>query len=201
MINRYKTWGDMYGLRVKPPYGMSGMGIEPVTIGLTVFSAIGKLIGAAPRGEHQKFQRNMYPAMAKQAQATQIPVICYWFGETIIVQPNGQYSVLVSKDQASSYQQSYAIAAQKLSGQAYYITQCSSDDCANHPENIYFGDPENEEYVSVTRNQNPQAPTGTSQILAGLGSMDWGTLATVGIVAMLALTLIGSGKKTRGRRK
>jgi hypothetical protein len=56
---------------------------------------LGKLIGAPPRGQHQKFLRVAYPAMFAHAEGTGLPVMALWFNNEIVeVRPNGDYGVV-----------------------------------------------------------------------------------------------------------
>jgi hypothetical protein len=52
------------------------------------------LFGAPPRGEYQKFLREAYPLMVKQANSRKTSTAIFWFkGEVIIVKPDGSYGV------------------------------------------------------------------------------------------------------------
>jgi len=56
---------------------------------LDVVAFFGKLIGALPRGDFQKFQRTIYPVMVEHANLTNRSVYSFWFGDVIRVGPGG----------------------------------------------------------------------------------------------------------------
>lgn len=105
----------------------------------SLLSGLGTLIGIAPRGDLQKFQRTVYPYMRALANRDKLQVQSYWFGELVGVNPDGSYQVLTSKEQglagAIAYQENL-----KNSGTSFYKTHCprSDGDCVNHPEDLTF---------------------------------------------------------------
>lgn len=179
----------------------------------SLISGIGKLFGAAPRGELQKFQRTAYPYMRTLAAQSGIPVLIGWFGEAVAVNPDGSYGVILpdmTNYETRLLQQGY---------HPFYSATCSRSDgdCVNHPADLGFvlNDPYDvapkleEVVVSVsptktTETAIPQTGTGTLMNISpkpGSGGfmtsgMDISSLLLYGGIAAAAyLLLAGKGKK------
>jgi len=76
-----------------PGGGETGEGVIWEEVDQYVAQVLSRLIGVAPRGEFQKFARTIYPRMAAQAAATGQKVYAFWFGDAIVVNPDGSWSV------------------------------------------------------------------------------------------------------------
>lgn len=72
---------------------------ELVGVGGTLIQLFKGLI--PPRGDYQKFQRTLYPVAYSKARATGAPVLIYWFGEMLRLDPDGTFAVILSKDVTS----------------------------------------------------------------------------------------------------
>ena len=68
-----------------------------VTIGSTIASVASSIFGfGAPRGNYQKFDREMAPKLRGIMQQTGMPAVCLWFGEVVGIDTAGQRFVLGS---------------------------------------------------------------------------------------------------------
>lgn len=66
-----------------------------IKVGPTTVQILAKLIGRAPRGEYQKFQREALPLMIEQARKRKTPTALFWFrGEIIRVTPEAEFGVV-----------------------------------------------------------------------------------------------------------
>jgi len=100
-----------------------------------LITSIGKLFGAAPRGDLQKFQRNAYPYMRTLAAQSGIPVYIYWFGEAVAVNPDGSYGVTYGKGYAENYERQLVNAGEV----PFYAAICDPGvDCVNKPSGLGF---------------------------------------------------------------
>lgn len=89
-------------------------------------SWLGKLFGIRPRGDLQKFHRTIYPYMAGQARLTGLPVYVFWFGDTVVVNPDaqGSFGVAASSGVIDNY---YLFLNQlKDAGKSFYRFHCDS---------------------------------------------------------------------------
>lgn len=72
----------------------AGMGVEPVSIGAAAAkigsTILSKLIGS-PRGEYQKFGREVAPILQQQIARTGEPAFAFWFGEAVGLGPQGEF--------------------------------------------------------------------------------------------------------------
>jgi hypothetical protein len=123
-----------------------GFGIVPqiimgVSIGSKLLSAMGPLIGVKPRGQFQKFARNLFPYMHTAAAETNLPVYCMWFGDWVSVNPDGSYGVAIGKEiTANGYYPGRAEMETYQNGtNPFYRTDGpKGTDLVNHPEKAYF---------------------------------------------------------------
>lgn len=84
-----------------------GMAVEPVSvavlatkIGSTILS---KFIGS-PRGEYQKFGREIAPILSTQIQNTGEPAMAFWFGEGVGIDTDGELIVIPGLASVEAYQ-------------------------------------------------------------------------------------------------
>lgn len=109
----------------------------------SLISTVGKIIGIAPRGDLQKFQRTVYPFMRTLAAQTGLNVYIAWFNDYVVVHPDGSYGIAVPDPRPGSNVPWSELEAKipALQGTAaYYLTGCdrSDDDCVNHPSDLRF---------------------------------------------------------------
>lgn len=121
--------------------GMKGMGIVPalpaaLQVGGSILSSLINIFGA-PRGDLQKFERTAYPRMLQQAQTTGYNVYMGWFGDEVVVMPNGQKGIAVP-DRGQSWAEKDAEIARIEAGRPYFLTRSNDPDPVNHPESLTF---------------------------------------------------------------
>lgn len=104
----------------------------------SLVSTIGRLFGAAPRGDLQKFQRTVYPFMRTLAGKTGIPVYCLWFGDVVGVESDGSYGISIPNVYGGTAGAIRSIDAAGIG--VYYYATCprSDDDCVNNPTDVVF---------------------------------------------------------------
>lgn len=106
---------------VESPEGYQRM---PITRGenggFDVIGFFGRLLGP-PRGEFQKFMRTAYPMMQRQAQATGLPVDCFWFMDVVRVWPNGEFGVTVPQTNIQNAIDHWNMLA---ASESFYVMDC-----------------------------------------------------------------------------
>jgi len=89
-----------------------------------VFDFIRNLIGLPPSNKYDRFGATIYRVMAAQAQAAQLDVYAFWFGDTIRVQPSGQFQV-VGKPNTIEIYETY-LNQLKMDGQSFFGISCQA---------------------------------------------------------------------------
>jgi hypothetical protein len=188
-----------------------GMGFGPVVaagikLAPVLVSLVGKLFGAKPRGDLQKFQRNAYPYMLSLAQQTGLNVYIGWFGQQVVVRPDGQYGVAVD-GQATN--EPLAVTEQRIpaleGGKAWYHMECPSGvDCVNRPEQLtwsYHGGSEGGGLLDTLGGMfsggDVLTPSGTVE--AGAGPMS--TWLGIGAVVLIGALILQPGRRTHGKSR
>lgn len=191
---------------------MQGLGIVPAIIAgvSAAVSAIQKMV--KPRGDYQKFERTVYPYATQHAASTGVPCIIMWFGEVLRVTADGQYIVLVGKDNTAAWTSNWLQnweAFKKSYSEVEAFYDLVGDDCVNHPESCswqLYGIPGQGSYVFNIEDVNPtetinsQAPIeiipqgGESSPLSTAGFS--GSLPVL-IAGVAALYFFSKGRKKR----
>lgn len=113
-------------------------------MGTSLIRSLGSLFGWAPRGELQKFQRLHYPYMRTLADRSGYNVYIFWFGDVVMVAPDGSYGVAIGVDELNTRLGSPIppLAAYDLIPEIednfYYVVSNSSADPANTPQQDTF---------------------------------------------------------------
>ena len=122
-------------------FGLAPLAIAAISLGAKLIPTLGKLLGMKPRGEFQKFARNLYPYMRTAAAQSGLPVYCMWFGDWVGVNPDGSYGVAIGKEiTASGYYPGRAeIETYQNGANPFYRTDGpKGSDIVNHPEQAFF---------------------------------------------------------------
>lgn len=183
--------------------------VPGISLATGLISTIGKLFGAAPRGDLQKFNRTAYPYMRTLAARSGIPVYIGWFGDAVRVNPDGSYG-------AYGDMTHYEARLEANGETPFYAATCPHSDCVNKPQDLNFelhdpyglttGLQENVDTISPTMQNQvysdlPAAPAGDSNRIrlnadtaqAGiLGGMSMPLLIGIGLVAA---ALFGDSRK------
>lgn len=124
-----------------------------------LITGIGSLFGAAPRGNFEKFKRTAYPYMRTLAAKSAIPVTIGWFGDVVMVKPDGSFGVIAP--QTAGYEQSIIA----LGYHPFYAATClrPDNDCVNNPHDLGWAlfDPYNESSSIVRGSQAASIPAGS----------------------------------------
>jgi hypothetical protein len=191
------TKGFGFAPAAAAPIAAASGPLAPFVLGASIASSllpgIGRLFGAAPRGQLQKFQRTLYPYMRTVAARSGVPVLCYWFGEIVEVKPDGSYAAVASNmtlSEAEGYWQSRIAPP-------FYIARCyrSDGDCVNNPADARFDlyDPSGTYQGPEIASEGPYSPTtGGGVIVPGSGLNLSSVFPTGGNIGqILAIVLIG----------
>jgi len=145
---------------------------------------VGKIWGSNVETDRDRFGRTVYRLCAAQAMSTQLDVYAFWFGETVRVQPNGQYMV-VGRPLVISGFETY-INQLRLGGYSFYVIRCDKSVKWEDSGSIQQGcnmDP----YGEKTKTPTPGLPP-----VPGGGPT---TAGFIGIAALVGIALLFFWKK------
>ncbi len=100
-----------------------GAKVKEIFENIPVTEWVGKLWGNPLETDRERFGRTVYRLCAAQAMTTQLDVYAFWFGETVRVQPNGQF-MIVGKPLVISGFETY-VEQLRLGGYSFYVIRCS----------------------------------------------------------------------------
>jgi hypothetical protein len=106
--------------------------------GSNILPFLASLIGVDPRGNLQKFHRTAYPYMAKVAKESGIPVYIGWFGEMVVVNPDGTFGTAIfNPGNVKSIAQMESEVMTLQAGMPWYDTDATGDP-VNNPASLFF---------------------------------------------------------------
>ena len=171
----------------------TGLNAIPVVGG--VVSGLTDVVGGMFSRETatQRFERTLLPVMERQASQTGIPVICFWFGDVIEVNVNGNYQVIEHFDSVAeviSYQNQLPYTFYTVENPNADYTACSFALHRNGSQNLpSYSIPKT---VSTTANKSTGTYGSTNQTSINQQNMPIDQGASAGNKSMyIMLGLVG----------